>query len=128
MNDMFNRRNTRYWAQQNLRLMRKDQFKEKFTANVWAGIVRSRTIEPIFFQRLSNKQQYLGFLQNKIEGFLVQLSVAVLRRLCFQQDVAAPHHARQVVNSNLLSQQQDVPPPHNVRQVVNSKLLSRQVW
>jgi hypothetical protein len=52
--------------------MRKDQFKEKFTANVWAGIVRNRTIEPIFFQGRSNKQQYLGFLQNKIEGFLSQ--------------------------------------------------------
>lgn len=97
-NGMFNRQNTRYWAQQNQHLMKQGNFQERFGVNVWAGIVGTRIIGPILFQGRLNGQRYLGFLQNEIEGFLEELPLEVLRRLYFQQDGAPPHNARQVVN------------------------------
>lgn len=97
-NGMFNRQNTRYWAQENRHLMRQGNFQERFAVNVWAGIVGTRIIGPILFQGRLNGQRYLEFLQNDIEEFLEELPLEILRRLYFQQDGAPPHNAAQVVN------------------------------
>lgn len=97
-NGMFNRQNTRYWAQQNQHQMRQGNFQERFGVNVWAGIVGSRIIGPILFQGHLTGVRYLNFLQNEIENNLNELPLAVLRRIYFQQDGAPPHNTREVVN------------------------------
>lgn len=97
-NGIFNKQNTRYWAQQNQHTMREGNFQERFGVNVWAGIVGNRIIGPILFQGQLTGVRYLGFLQNEIEDHLDNLPLAVLRRIYFQQDGAPPHNTREVLN------------------------------
>ncbi|KAJ8913800.1 hypothetical protein NQ315_002706 [Exocentrus adspersus] len=97
-NGMFNKQNTRYWAQQTQHEMREGNFQERFGVNVWTGVVGNRIIGPILFQGHLTGARYLGFLQNEIEEHLNNLPLADLRRIYFQHDGAPPHNAREVLN------------------------------
>ncbi|KAJ8915484.1 hypothetical protein NQ315_003247, partial [Exocentrus adspersus] len=46
-NGMFNKQNTRYWAQQTQHEMREGNFQKRFGVNVWAGVAGNRIIGPI---------------------------------------------------------------------------------
>lgn len=97
-NGMFNKQNNRYWAQENQHLMRVGNFQERFGVNVWAGVIGTRIIGPIFFQGPLTGERYLQFLENDIEELLMDLPLAVSERMYFQQDGAPPHNAAAVMN------------------------------
>lgn len=97
-NGMFNRQNTRYWAQENRHMIRETNFQERFGVNVWAGVIGTKIIGPILFQEPLTAERYLGFLQNEIEEFLMELPLEVSRQMYFQQDGAPPHNAGRVLD------------------------------
>lgn len=92
-NGMFNRNNTRYWAQENPRLLRQGNFQERFGFNVWAAIIGRRIIGPIFFDGALTGQRYLGFLRNEIHYEINNLPEDLKNNMYFQQDGAGPHNA-----------------------------------
>lgn len=94
---LFNRNNTRYWAQENPRNMRESAYQERFSFNVWLGVIGRRIIGPIIFDGPLNGERYLEFLQNQMEDFLEELPLNV-DPIIFQQDGAPPHNSRLVVN------------------------------
>lgn len=94
---LFNRNNTRYWAQENPRIMREGRYQERFGFNVWLGMIGTRIIGPIIFEGPLNGERYLGFLQDQIELGLEQLPLNI-RPIVFQQDGAPAHNNNIVVH------------------------------
>lgn len=94
---MFNRNNTRYWAQENPRLVGRGNIQERFGFNCWLGVLGDRIIGPIFFDGTLTGERYLFFLQNQTAEFLDLLPLAYLQNLFFQQDGAPPHNSRRVM-------------------------------
>lgn len=96
---MFNRNNTRYWAIENLRLVREGAFQERFGVNVWLGVVGLNIIGPIFFHQPLNGQMYSEFLENQI---VPQINNLHRNNLIYQQDGAPAHNSR--IASNFLNE------------------------
>lgn len=94
---LFNRNNTRYWAQENPRIVREGAYQERFGFNVWLGVIDTRIVGPIIFDGPLSGQRYLQFLQNEIEEFLDGLPLNI-GPIIFQQDGAPPHNSRRVVD------------------------------
>ncbi|KAG5888819.1 hypothetical protein JTB14_016021 [Gonioctena quinquepunctata] len=90
---MLNRNNTRFWAQENPRLLSEAKFQEKCGFNVWVGIIGTRIIGPILFDGPLTGQRYLQFLENDIQNNFNDLPENIRENMFFQQDGAGPHNA-----------------------------------
>ncbi|KAL3287519.1 hypothetical protein HHI36_001988, partial [Cryptolaemus montrouzieri] len=78
---LFNRNNTRHWAQDNTRLLIEGAYQER----------------PFIFDRPLNGERYLSFLRERIEEFLEDIPLIGERNIIFQQDGAPADNSRAVV-------------------------------
>ncbi|KAJ8950914.1 hypothetical protein NQ318_008352 [Aromia moschata] len=53
---MFNKNNSRYWARENPHLFRQGAFQERFGVNVWMGVIGTRIVGAIFFEKSTNSR------------------------------------------------------------------------
>lgn len=94
---MFNRRNFHYYADENPRVISARRFQQRFSVNVWCGMIGGTLVGPYFFNHTLNGQLYLEFLQQSLQDFLDNLPLGVTRQIhYFQHDGAPPHNFRAV--------------------------------
>lgn len=102
-NGFFNRNMHYKWTRENTHWCRETAFQERFSTNVWVGLLGTKVIGPYFYDGKLTARRYLNFLQNEFQDFLYELTVAErLNYSYFQQDGAPPHTA--VICTNYLNQ------------------------
>lgn len=74
------------WSRNNPHWFREHNFQEKFTINVWCGLVHGHLIGPHFYEQNLTAAQYLQFHRNKLGNLLQVVSNDVKHNLYFQQD------------------------------------------
>ena len=81
------------WTRENTHWCRQTAFQERFSTNVWLGLLGTKVIGPYFYDGKLTARRYLNFLQNEFQDFLYELTVAErLNYSYFQQDGAPPLH------------------------------------
>jgi len=80
-------------------------FQQRFSINVWCGIVHDQLIGPFIFQERLTGQTYLQFLEEELPTLLEDVPLATRRQLCFQHDGAPrPPHFSNAVSTYLNEQ------------------------
>lgn len=97
-NGISNRKNDHFWDTENPRQIRECRFQQRFSINVWLGILGDTIIGPYFYQGTLNGERYANFLQTQFEDYLDDIPLQMRRDMWFQQDGAPPHNARIVKN------------------------------
>lgn len=91
---IFNRHNEHIWSIENPEGNRQGRPQVRFDINVWAGILGDRILGPFLFEGHLTAEQYLHFLNNEFQNFLMDIPLADLPHLWFQQDGAPAHNSR----------------------------------
>ncbi|GFY09750.1 DUF4817 domain-containing protein [Trichonephila clavipes] len=88
--------NTHMWALNNPHSTRPRAMQQRFTVNVWAGIMGDSLLGPYILPPRLDSHKYLVFLQEVLPELLTDVPAPIRRRMCFQQDGAPSHYARHV--------------------------------
>jgi hypothetical protein len=95
---VFNSHNTHIWSEENPHQIRERGFQQRFSINVWAGIIGNRLIGPNVLPPHLNGEGYLIFLQNELSDLLDDVPLQVRRDMWYLHDGAPAHSARGVKN------------------------------
>lgn len=95
-NGYVNRHNFHYYDTQNPHIIRPANFQNRWSLNVWGGIVGSCILGPYFFDGNVNGEEYLRFLRTDFQNFLENLPLNIIGRMWFQHDGAPAHYSHQV--------------------------------
>lgn len=95
---MTNFHNEHVYAEENPHATRPRHFQHEIRINVWAGIIGSNLIGPVFFPNHLNAERYLLFLQETLPELLEDLPLDLRRRMWFLHDGAPPHFGLNVRN------------------------------
>lgn len=96
-NGFVNRHNFHYYSDVNPHLFRVHS-QQKWTVNVWAGIIGTFVVGPFFFDGTLNSEKYEHFLEHHLFELLENIPLDRRRDMYFQQDGAPPHHARRITD------------------------------
>ncbi|KAJ8724058.1 hypothetical protein PYW07_008038 [Mythimna separata] len=88
---IYNQHNMHLWRHENPHACRVDSFQHRFSVNVWAGVVGTHILGPVFLPRLTG-DTYLHFLQEILPQLLEEVPLSLLRRPVFYQHDGAPAH------------------------------------
>ena len=88
--------NNHVWAHNNPHASFVHGHQQRFSINVWAGMIGNYLIGPYILPPRLNGQTYLRFLQEVLPGLLEEVPLEVQNRMWFQHDGAPPHNAREV--------------------------------
>lgn len=94
--------NTHSWSVNNPYVIRETHFQERWSLNVWAGIVGNQIIGPHFLPDNLTGASHLRFLLDDLPGLLEDMPLSTRQNLIFEHDGASPHFSRYV--KNLLNQ------------------------
>lgn len=86
-----NLHNEHYWSDENPHGIIERGFQNRFSVNVWAGIVGDHLIGPHFFPQRLNGEIYLDFLRNRLPILLEDVPLQVRQTMWLLQDGAPPH-------------------------------------
>lgn len=103
-NGITNLHNTHVWDLENPHATLRNNFQDRFSLNVWAGIVDDRLIGPFILPNRMDGLQYLHFLRNDLPVLLEDVPYAVRLRMWFLHDGAPPHFRLEV--RDFLNQEQ----------------------
>lgn len=96
---MYNQHNTHLWMYENPHACRVDSYQHRFSVNVWAGIIGTHILGPVFLQRLTG-DSYLLFLRQTLPTLLEDVPLVNLREVFYQHD-GAPAHFTWTVRQHL---------------------------
>jgi hypothetical protein len=96
MASILNSRNTHSWCKQNPRATVVTHFQQRFSVNVWAGLINGYLIGPFIFNTTVNSKIYLQFLVNELPLLLEDLDLQTRHSMLFQQDGAPCHCSNDV--------------------------------
>lgn len=88
--------NEHFWAQENPHETLECNFQERFSVNVWCGIIDDQLIGPHIFESSLTGEMYLNFLRDDLPTFLNDVPINTKERMILQQDGAPPHYSRNV--------------------------------
>lgn len=91
-----NLHNIHSWQLANPHEKKEDRSQYQFKINLWTGIFNGQIIGPVELPAVLNGTNYLHFLENDLPVLLEDTSLALRRRMWFQQDGCPAHYARQV--------------------------------
>lgn len=91
---MFNTHNAHMWALTNPHTTRPRAAQQRFSVNVWAGIVGDCLVGPYILPPRMNSDKYLVFLLEVLPELLTDVPETVRRCMWFQQDGAPSHYGR----------------------------------
>lgn len=94
--------NQHLWDNVNPHGIIESNHQRRFSCNVWAGIVGSYLLGPVFLPPRLNGQLYHDFLLNELPLLLEEVPINVRRDMWFMHDGAPPHFSR--IARHLLSQ------------------------
>lgn len=100
---IFNSRNNHVWAEENPHTIRSTRFQQKFSVNVWAGIIDGRLIGPHLLPNRLTGPIYLTFLQQVLPELLENVPLNIRQEMWLQHD-GAPAHFSLVVQDHLNQQ------------------------
>ncbi|GBM94737.1 hypothetical protein AVEN_45887-1 [Araneus ventricosus] len=88
---VFNHHNSHVWSQVNPHAIRPQKHQERWSLNVWAGILGDRLLGPYLLPERLSGQSHLVFLNEVLTEFLDDIPLAAIQGLWFQHD-GAPEH------------------------------------
>lgn len=88
--------NNHVWAEENPHAIFESRFQNKFSINVWAGILGDRLIGPYIMPQRLDGPAYLDFLQNTLPLLLEDVPYQQRLTNFFMHDGAPPHFSRLV--------------------------------
>jgi hypothetical protein len=97
-NGKLNFHNSHYWEEENPHVVRRTNFQQRFSINLWAGIIHDTLIGPIEIPQRLNSNLYLNLLQENLPQILDDLPLNLRRNMFFQHDGAPAHSGRNVLN------------------------------
>lgn len=98
---LINLHNEHFWSDENPHLSIERGYQNKFSVNVWAGIIGDYLIGPHFFPQRLNGEVYLDFLRNHLPVLLEDVPIGLRNTMWLLQDGAPPHFSlavRQFLN------------------------------
>lgn len=95
-NGSVNRHNMHYYATENPHWLRTIDHTNRWSLNVWAGILKDHVIGPFFFEQTLTGVIYLDFLENELPVMLENVDLATRAVMWFQHDGAPVHFQRNV--------------------------------
>lgn len=95
---LFNVHNEHWWAPRghNPHVVRRHSFQNRFSVNVWAGILNDCIIGPFFIDERLTGERYLQLIESSLEEQLESVPLNYLSELYFQHDGAPAHYQRDV--------------------------------
>lgn len=93
---LFNTHNSHYYSIVNPHLVRESNFQERYSVNLWSGIINKEFVGPFELPSRLNADVYLNFLQNELPNLLSDIPSNVRERMWLQHDGATCHFARSV--------------------------------
>jgi hypothetical protein len=93
-----NSRNTHRWSQENVYAIVKTNFRQRFSVNVWCGIIDDQVIGPFILEYRLTGQSYLAFQQDEVPELLEDVPLVTRAGMYFQHDGAPPHFSRAVID------------------------------
>ena len=91
-----NLHNLHYWNDENPHAIIERGFQDRFSLNVWAGIVEDHLIGPHFLPNRLSGEMYLNFLRNHLPLLLEDVPLQVRNSMWLLQDGAPPHFSIEV--------------------------------
>ena len=91
-----NSHNDHWWAKENPHKKVVKNFQQRFSVNVWCGIIGGHLIGPHIFEDRLDGVTYARFLTDQLPSLLKDVPLATRQRLIFQHDGAPPHYHHQV--------------------------------
>lgn len=98
----FNSRNTHVWAEENPHAMHIRNHQDRFSVNVWAGIIDGFIVGPYLLPQRLTGEMYNTFLNEVLLDLLENIPYELRQRMWYQHDGAPPHSTR-VVQATLIS-------------------------
>lgn len=93
----FNIHNEHIWARENPRATVTRSFQERFSVNVWIGIVDGQLIGPHYFEGALNSEKNLNFLRNDLPQLIEDnIPITTRQNLWYMHDGAPAHRSRAV--------------------------------
>ena len=93
---VFNSRNTHIWSDENPHAIRETHFQDRFSVNVWAGMVDNNLIGPYVLPPRLTAVAYLHFLNNDLGPLLENVPLNVRRDLWYLHDGAPARYTVEV--------------------------------
>lgn len=91
-----NLHNMHYWSEQNPHWMRQVDFQNRWSLNVWCGILEEKIIGPHFFDQTLNGARFLDFLATFLPPLLEEVSLQTRTNMWIQLDGCPAHYYRNV--------------------------------
>lgn len=91
-----NLHNMHYWSQTNPHWMREVDHQNRWSVNVWCGILGDRIIGPFVFDGHLNGESYLNFLENDLPNLLEDIPLDVRASMWYQHDGCPSHYSQRV--------------------------------
>lgn len=95
-NGLVNGRNYHYYADVNPHVIAETHRQNRWSLNVWGGIIGNRVIGPIFFNGTLTGQMFYDLLDNNLNELLDDLPLLIRRNMWLQLDGAPAHFSGMV--------------------------------
>lgn len=93
---IFNAHNLHVWSEENPYAIRQQRYQQRFSINVWAGIVNDFFIGPYLLPTRLNGESYGIFLEQVLPELLQDVPIVIRNRMWFQHDGAPAHFSTDV--------------------------------
>lgn len=93
---ILNFHNTHRWADANPHAIYETHFQQRFSLNIWAGIIGNQMIGPYVLPERLNGDNYFHFLETHLPLLLEDVPLDIRRRMYFMHDGAPAHFSLQV--------------------------------
>ncbi|XP_054279103.1 uncharacterized protein LOC128997489 [Macrosteles quadrilineatus] len=98
-NGINNSKNVHIWAEDNPHATVETNFQQRFSVNVWCGLLNDKLVGPHILDGAQNGVSYLHFLNNTLPELLEDVAIQSMARMFYQHDGAPPHRSRAVVET-----------------------------
>lgn len=88
---IFNFHNQHIWHAENPHGIVQAHHQQRFSLNVWGGLIGNQLFGPYFIQGNLNGASYLHFLRNEFQEMLNEFPLEIRSRMWFMHDGAPPH-------------------------------------
>lgn len=95
---VFNSRNSHLWAYENPHATVSRRSQNRFSVNIWAGLLNNRIVGPYILPNRLNSPTYLVFVRDILPELLQKVPLADRMDMWFQHDGCPAHFGNIVVN------------------------------
>lgn len=93
---MFNTHNLHYWADENPHVTWPHAYQQRFSVNIWCGVLGNHLLGPHVFEGTLTGVKYLEFLQHHLSVYLDDIPLGIRRQMWLMHDGAPAHSSLRV--------------------------------